>query len=110
MCYTDTATTAVKADNNVFAARHACLIQSTIVKGIFSFRIPMKYIFGFCEDYDNIVYGLKHNLIHVKKTDGDAIVRGAAAGDEKDSLDQISWFMSHVIPADGETFSIYKTI
>ena len=37
--YKDTATTAVKADNNGFAARHACLIQSPTVKGTFSFRI-----------------------------------------------------------------------
>ena len=27
--------------------------------GSFSFRIPLKHIFGFCEDYDKIVYGLK---------------------------------------------------
>ena len=50
--YKDTATTAVKTDNNGFAARHAYLIQSPTVNGTFSFRIPMKHIFGFCEDYD----------------------------------------------------------
>ena len=33
--YKDTATTAVKADNNGFDARHAYLIQSPIVKGTF---------------------------------------------------------------------------
>ena len=54
--YKDTATTAVKADNNGFAARHAYLIQSPTVKGTFSFRIPIKHIFGFCEDYDKIVF------------------------------------------------------
>ena len=71
--YKDTATTAVKAHNNGFAARHAYLIQAPTVKGTFSFRIPMKHIFGFCEDYDKIVYGLKHNLTLVRKTDDDAI-------------------------------------
>ena len=75
MWYKDTATTAVKADNNGFAARHAYLIQSTNVQGTFSFRIPMKLIFGFCEDYDKIVYGLKRNLTLVRKTDDDAIFR-----------------------------------
>ena len=45
--YNDTATTAVKADNNEFAARHAYLIQSPTAKGTFSFRIPMNHIFGF---------------------------------------------------------------
>ena len=55
LCYKDTATTASKADNNEFAVRHAYLIQSPTVKGTFSFRIPMKHIFGFCEDFDKIV-------------------------------------------------------
>ena len=65
--YKDTATTAAKADNNGFAARHAYLIQSPTIKGTFSFTIPMKQIFGFCENYDKIVYGLKHNLTFVGK-------------------------------------------
>ena len=72
--YKDTATTAVQADNNGFAARHAYLIQSPTVKGTFSFRIAMKHIFGFCENYAKIVYGVKHNLTLVRKTDDDAIL------------------------------------
>ena len=42
MWYKDTETTAAKADNNGFAARHVYLIQSPTVKGTFSFRIPLK--------------------------------------------------------------------
>ena len=87
--YIDTATTAVKAYNNGFAARHAYLIQSPTVKGTFSYRIPMKHIFGFCEDYDKIVYGLKHSLTLVRKTDDDGIFRGATAGAGKVGLDKI---------------------
>ena len=62
----------------------------------------MKHIFGFCDEYHKIVYGLKHNLTLVWKTEDDAIFRGAAAGAGKVSLDKISWFMPHVIPADAE--------
>ena len=76
----DTSTTAAKADNNGFDARHAYLIQSPTIKGTFSFRIPFKHIFSFCEDYDKIVYSLKHSLTLVRKTDDDSIFRGAAAG------------------------------
>ena len=100
--YIDTSTTAVKADNNGFAARHAYLIQSQTVKGAFSFRIPLKHIFGFGEDYDKIVYGLKNNLTLVRKTDDDAIFRAAAAGAGK--------VIPDVFPADAEKFCIYKTI
>ena len=70
----------------------------------------MKYVFGFCEDYDKIVYGMKDNLTLVRKTDNDAIFRLAAAGAGKVSLDKISWFVPHVIPADDIKFSIYKTM
>ena len=72
--YKDTATTAAKADNNGFPARHAYLIQSPTAKGTFSIRIPLKHIFGFCVDYDKIVYGLKQSLTLVRKTDDDAIL------------------------------------
>ena len=55
------------------------------------------------------MYGLKHSLILVWKTDNDAILSETAAGAGKVSLDEISWFVPHVIPADAEKFSIYKT-
>ena len=70
----------------------------------------MKHILGFCEKNDKIAYGLKHILALVKKTHDDAIFREAAAGAGNVSLDKISWFMPHVIPADDEKVSIYKTI
>ena len=54
------------------------------------------------------MYGLKHSLTLVRKTDDDAIFSGATAGAGKVSLDKISWFMPHVNPA--EKFSIYKNI
>ena len=41
--------------------------------GTFSFRIPLKHIFGFCEDYDKVVYGLKHTLTLTRNNDNDAI-------------------------------------
>ena len=45
--YNDKATTAAKADNNGFVARHAYLTRSPTVKCTFSFRIPLKHIFDF---------------------------------------------------------------
>ena len=56
------------------------------------------------------MYGLKHSLTLVSKTDDNAIFRGAAAGAGKVSLYIISWSITHVIPADAEMFSLYKTI
>ena len=53
--YKDTTTTAVNADN-IMDLLQGMRISS--VKCTFSFRIPMKHIFGVCEDYDQIVHGL----------------------------------------------------
>ena len=82
----DTATAAAKANNKGFAARHAYLIQSPTVMGTLSFRISLKHINGFCEDYDKIVYGLKHKLTLVWKSDEHAIVEGTAANAGKVSV------------------------
>jgi len=75
----DTATTAATADNAGFKTRQFYLVQSPTAKGTFSFRVPLKHIFGFCEDYDRIVYGLKHTLTLVRRSDDDAIFRADAA-------------------------------
>ena len=88
----DTTSTAVIADNEGFKTRQSYLIQQPTAKGTFSFRIPLKHIFGFCEDYDKIVYGIKHTLILVRKSDDDAIFRANAADAGKVSLNKISWF------------------
>jgi len=106
----DTTTTATIADNDGFKTRQSYLIQQPTVKGTFSFRIPLKHVFGFCEDYDKIVYGLKHTLTLVRKSDDDAIFRANAADVGKVTLEKISWFMPHVLPADVEKFALYKNI
>jgi len=106
----DATSTAVIADNEGFKTRQSYLIQQPTAKGTFSSRIPLKHIFGFCEDYDKIVYGLKHTLTLVRKSDDDAIFRANAADSRKVSLNKVSWFVPHVLPADAEKFPLYKNI
>ena len=51
-------TTALAENNNGFIIRRDYIIKNANPKGSFSFKIPLKHIFGFCEDYDKVVYGL----------------------------------------------------
>ena len=51
------------------------------------------------------MYGLKHSLTLVKKTDDDAIFGGAEAGVGKVIIDKIALFMPHAIHTDAEKFS-----
>ena len=89
----DTATTAVVADNAGYNTRQSYLIASPTAKGTFSlFRVPLKHIFGCCEDYDKIVYGLKHTLTLVRKSDDDAIFRANAADAGKVTIKLLGFF------------------
>ena len=115
--YKDTNTNAtIGNDGNAgFNVRRKYIFSSDPV-GTFSFRIPLKHIFGFCEDYDKVVYGLKHNLTLTRNNNNDAIYRnnndtaGAAMVDGRVILTEISWFMPHVTPADKDKMELYKII
>ena len=123
--YKDTKnTTAVEGNNlNVgFKVRRDYIFGNTdgvaANVGKFSFRIPLKHIFGFCEDYDKIVYGLKHTLTLTRDNDNTAIfkfVDDDGAGNDRlafgrVNLDKIIWFMPHVTPADEDKMKLYKII
>ena len=53
----DSHTTAHLQKNIGFASRQVYIIQKPDPKGAFSFRVPLKHIFGFCDDYEKVVYG-----------------------------------------------------
>ncbi|XP_065651027.1 uncharacterized protein LOC136079232 [Hydra vulgaris] len=108
--YKDSSTTAVLADNSGFAVRQSYIIQKPTTKGTFSFCIPLRHIFGFCDDYNKVIYGFKHTLTLVRKSDTGAIFRNALAAAGKVNLDKISLFMPHVIPSDLERVNLYKSI
>ena len=105
-------------DNTGYAYRRYYIIRNSNPRGSFSFRIPLKYIFGFCEDYDKVVYGLKHNLTLTRNDDNNAIFKTNAVDgggndaliDGKVILSKISWFMPHVTPADKDKMELYKII
>ena len=114
--YKDT-TIGANNENGGFDVRRTYIFGSDPV-GSFSFKIPLKHIFGFCEDYDKVVYGLKHNLTLTRNNDNDAIFKTAnvdGAGndrvaDGKIILSKKSWFMPHVTPADKDKMELYKII
>ena len=104
-------------DNVGYLYRRYYIIRNSDPKGSFRFRIPLKHIFGFCEDYDKVVYGLKHNLTLTRNDDNDAIFKsGAVDGggnpvvNGKVILSKVSWFMPHVTPADKDKMELYKII
>jgi len=111
--YKDNGTDASIAGNNQndgFKSRHSYIIQKPDPKGTFSFRFPLKHIFGFCDYCEKVVYGFKHQLTLVRKGDNDAIFRAAVADAGKVVLSKLSWYMPHVLPNDQAKLALYKTI
>ena len=108
--YKDTTTVPDLARNTGFNVRKLYLVDSPDPKATFSFRVPLKHIFGFCEDYNKILYGMKQTLTLTRNDDDDAIFRNNAAAAGIIRLDKISWYMPQVMPADKEKMELYKII
>ena len=75
--YKDTSMNALNT-NTGFDIRRKYIIRDSDPPGTFSFKIPLKHIFGFCEDYNKVVYGLKHTLTLTRNNDNDAIFKSNA--------------------------------
>ena len=71
--------------------RQEYIIRKPVPRGSFSFAIELENLFGFCEDYDKVVYGMRHKLTLVRKGDDDAIQRAAAAVAVKVVLTKVAW-------------------
>ena len=102
--------TRAEVGNVGWNVRKLYVINNSDPKGTFSFRIPLKHIFGFCEDYDKVVYGLKHTLTLTRNDDEDAIFRANGVDAGKITLSKICWFMPHMTPADKDKMELYKII
>ena len=86
------------------------IIEHPAAKGTFSFSIPLKHIFGFCEDYDNVVYGTTHRLTLNRHSDNDAIVRADTVAAGNITLTKLEWMMPHFRPSDKVKLPFYKKI
>ena len=78
--------------------RRLYIVKHPTPRGSFSFKIPLKHIFGFCNDYDKVIRGFTHTLILTRNDDHDAIFRDGGVDPAKITLSKVSWFMPDVVP------------
>ena len=106
----DTTALADLTNNVGFKNRQNYIITQSEDKGTFSFCIPLKHIFGFCDDYDKVLYGFKHTLTLNRRGNDEAIFRLAATAAGKVELSKLSLFMPHVTPSVAARNNLYKVI
>ncbi|XP_065658206.1 uncharacterized protein LOC136082713 [Hydra vulgaris] len=97
--YKDTTATADLVNNTGFLARQQFTIQKPTTKGSFELNIPLRHIFGFCDDYDKVFYGLKHELYLLRRSDDNAIFRAAGVAAGKVNITRISLMMRRATPS-----------
>ena len=75
--------------NKGFAERKNFLFNQTVLDanaGRFSFRIPLSFIFNFCEDYGKVIFKCKHEISFTRQEDKYAISR-----DRLQLLEKLIW-------------------
>ncbi|XP_065678538.1 uncharacterized protein LOC136093450 [Hydra vulgaris] len=108
--YKDNITTADLVNNTGFSARQQFIIQKPTTKGSFEFSIPLRHIFGFCDDYDKVFYGLKHELFLLRRNDDNAIFKAVGVAAEKVNITRISLMMRRATPSDVANLQLVKII
>ena len=98
-------------NNNTGFHKRKDVIFSANPIGSFSFAIDLQHIFGFAEDYDKVVYGLRHTLqFNRKPSSNNAIFRAGAAADGKVKIDKITWWVPRITPSPVESFRLTKML
>ena len=101
----DTGTgTASLTTNTGFKERQSFILGN---EGKFIFVIPLSHIFGFCEDYKKVIYGVKHTLTLTRCGDEDAIFGNSTS---KIVLESITWTMINIKPNLEQEYKLNKLI
>jgi len=103
-------------NNNGFKARCNFTFDGENA-GNFSAVIPLSHIFGFCENYDKVMYGMKHEINLHRSLDNDAIYKSSEqengvdkVSDGKIELSKVSWRMPYLKVSDEYKIELYKDI
>lgn len=83
--------------------------NKSIVGGTYRMIMPLRFIFGFCDDFRKIIMNCKHELILVRSRTNDCIYQ-ANSDILKLVINKIHWKMPHVSLSDQAKLSMLKMI
>lgn len=76
---------------------------------IFSMILPLRFVFGFCDDYNKIILNSKHELILVRnRSDINSYI--ANANNVVFTVNKIHWKIQHISLNDATKLSMLKTL
>lgn len=73
--------------------------------------VPLRFLFGFCDDFNQIILNSKHELILVRhRTDANMYIAQNAALDLEFRVNKIQWKVPHVTLNDAAKLTLLRTI
>ena len=93
-------------ENNGYNKRKSYIDKGN---GHFSFIVPLKHIFGFCDYYENIIYGVRYELI-LRRTDNNNAIISEIDTKGDVVLNKLHWYIPEVTLPDDEKLKLFKTI
>ena len=108
------------ADTNDGFKRRRAFRSTSAPVGSFRFAIPLKHIFGFCDDYNKSVYGFTHTLVLTRsssshnalfrKTDDAESSSNVNVADGTVDVKNIRWMMPRSEPSELVRYELSKQI
>jgi len=92
-------TPAAAVANLGFLARRNYVINSSDPRGTFAIRVPLSHWFGFADDYQQAIYGIKHQLTLERTSNDNAIHRANGVDPGKVTLSKVSLWIPHLTPS-----------
>ncbi|DAC81328.1 hexon [Mayetiola barley midge adintovirus] len=83
--------------------------QQPIEKKTYSMILPLRFVFGFCDDFNKIILNCKHELILVRNR-SDVDVFTAATDLLKLTMNKIHWKVPHITLSDKAKLVMLKTV
>ena len=106
------------ADTNKGFKQRRLITSTSNPIGSFRFAIPLKHIFGFCDDYNKALYGFTHTLVLTRSSSNhNALFRktddptsNANVADGTVDIKDIRWMMPRCQPSDVVRYELAKQI
>lgn len=83
--------------------------HQNIQLGTYRMILPLRFVFGFCEDFSKIVLNSKHELILIRNR-SDLNLFTSNVDNISFRVDKIHWKMPHISLSDGAKLSLLKTL
>lgn len=84
--------------------------RTSVTAGTYRMMIPLRFIFGFCDDYNKVILNSKHELILIRSRSNLNMYHTTTNANLQCTINKIQWKIPHVMLSDQAKLQMLKTI